>query len=310
MSPKPKSLSGDDSIAAALSLLTALSTAPGNTVSASSFCRDLGIDAQQLDVVLRLLQALADERTGARIAIGQDGDDITLLGNSGDLAPLRLTQPEALALEQALKRCKLDDATRGRIYAALGPAAGAADEGTLLAGDALLGGYYPLIAEAIAIGARLRMGYRAGSEQAPSTRIIDPGYIEVAGSAAYLIAWNINKDAQRSYRLDRISQLELTDDSVVDHPFVRRSAAESLREHGQTAIVRWASKALFDSYLWAGIDQTQARQLDGGAVEAPVTYTSPSWLFDQVLGAGGHVVIESPRDLIQDFIAYAQQGEQ
>ena len=136
------------------------------------------------------------------------------------------------------------------------------------------------------------MKYRAASEDAPCERIIDPGYIEVAGDAAYLVAWNVVKGGQRSYRLDRIDSVELTEDSVIDHPFVRLSAAESLQKHGNTAKMRWSTQEAFDASTWAGIDRDSAKRNDDGTVEANVSYTSTPWLFDQVLAAGGELIIE------------------
>ncbi len=107
---------------------------------------------------------------------------------------------------------------RGRVEAAWCAGPEADFETTVdktLGGDRLLGGFYPVISEAIAIGARLAIFYRASDECSPSTRLVDPKFIEVSGDAAYLVAWNVEKDAQRSYRLDRIANAELTDDYLV-----------------------------------------------------------------------------------------------
>ena len=186
------------------------------------------------------------------------------MGDAGRLAPLRLTEPEANALSQALKRCKLDGDVRARISRALDPVQTSGHADRLLAGDALFGGFFPIIAEAISIGARMRMRYRTAGQSSPSERTIDPGFIEVSGDAAYLAAWDVEKDEQRSYRLDRIDDVVLTDDSVIDHPFARRSTAESLRDHGDTALIRWSSQQAFDSCTWAGLDRDRARTLEDG----------------------------------------------
>lgn len=304
MSANGKPLSSEDAIVACLNILAALTASSTGTVDTATIEREFDLTDQQLEEAVDLLQSLADERTGARVAVELEGGRITLFGTAGRISPLRLTSAESLALGQALARCNLDPEVRKRIQDALGPA-GKADDPRLLAGDALLGGFFPVIAEALSIGARLRMRYRSVLESSPSERIVDPGYIEVVGDSAYLVAWDVSKNLQRSYRLDRIGGCELTDDSVVVHRFTRFSAADSLREHGQSAVLIWENEQLFHSCTWAGIDRESARALDDGRVEATVSYASEPWLFDQVLAAGGRILIAAPADLVSPLTAYA-----
>jgi len=306
MNSNDKPLGRDEMTNLCLILLTSLTASTGGHIRVTDFCRKFGISSSQFERVFELLQSIADERTGARIAIVRDEDRVSLMGNAGAIEPVRLTAPEALALNQALERCNLDNRVRERIAAALAPITHEATGKRLLSGDALFGGFYPAVAEAIAYGVRLRMKYRAASEDAPCERIIDPGYIEVAGDAAYLVAWNVVKGGQRSYRLDRIDSVELTEDSVIDHPFVRLSAAESLQKHGNTAKMRWSTQEAFDASTWAGIDRDSAKRNDDGTVEANVSYTSTPWLFYQVLAAGGELIIEAPDELRAALITYAR----
>lgn len=306
MAANAKNLDGDRTIALCLGILTSLTASRTGAVELDTLCTELDASEESIDEALYLLQSIADERSGARIAIARLGSSLSLMGDAGRLAPLRLTEPEANALSQALKRCKLDGDVRARISRALDPVQTSCHADRLLAGDALFGGFFPIIAEAISIGARMHMRYRTAGQSAPSERTIDPGFIEVSGDAAYLAAWDVEKDEQRSYRLDRIDDVVLTDDSVIDHPFARRSTAESLRDHGDTALIRWSSQQAIDSCTWAGLDRDRARALEDGSVEAPVSYTSEAWLFDQILAAGGRIVIASPPELRDRLIAYAR----
>ncbi len=130
-----------------------------------------------------------------------------------------------------LTTCNIGDDVRGRVEAALCAGPEADNETTVdktMGGDRLLGGFYPVISEAIAIGARLAISYRAGDECSPSARLVDPKFIEVSGDAAYLVAWNVEKDAQRSYRLDRIANARAGDECspsarLVDPKFIEVS---------------------------------------------------------------------------------------
>lgn len=289
-----------------LELLVSLTAAPGGTIQAHPFMTDHHLDDEQLDAIIEMLQSIADDRTGARIAVSCANGRISLMGNAGELRPLRLRQPEALALDCALKRCHVNPNTQRRIEEALAPALPVTNPQQLLAADDLFGGFFPTIAEAIASGVRLRMHYRANNEVTATERTIDPIHIEVAGQAAYLVAWNIEKDAQRSYRLDRIARLEMTDESVVPHEIVRMTAAESLAAHGDIARLRWSAMSLFERSTWAGIDRTQAHHDSQGGVTAPVSYTSQTWLFDQVIAGGGEIEIIEPHHLRSALVSYAR----
>lgn len=175
-----------------------------------------------------------------------------------------------------------------------------------MGGDRLLGGFYPVISEAIAIGARLAISYRAGNECSPSARLVDPKFIEVSGDAAYLVAWNVEKDAQRSYRLDRIANAELTDDSVERHDFSPYSAAESLRAHGADATLRFVNSGELASRDWEGIRRGTADEQEDGSVLVHISYTSVPWLFSQIAAAAGAIVIEEPKSLKNDFRTWAK----
>lgn len=304
------SLTGDESLSVCIGLLAALSASPDASVDLQSFAREAGISEGQVDIMFELIQSISDERSGSRIAIVRDGSTLRLIGDAGRLSPIRLTPSESLALIQVLKRCGIANEVRERILRALGDvvSGGRLDDERLISGDALFGGYYPVIAEAITIGARIALRYRSASDQTASARLVDPGYIETTGEAAYLVAWDIDKDAQRSYRLDRVEHAELTEDSVVEHDFVRTTASDSLAAHGKTATVLWQEAQTFESCSWAGLHRDKAVFNADGSVEAPVSYTSTPWLFDQIIASGGKTIITAPNELKEALISYANDG--
>ncbi|MFR3450977.1 MAG: WYL domain-containing protein [Collinsella sp.] len=142
----------------------------------------------------------------------------------------------------------------------------------------------------------LAISYRASDECSPSTRLVDPKFIEVSGDAAYLVAWNVEKDAQRSYRLDRIANAELTDDSVERHDFSPYSAAESLRAHGADATLRFVNSGELASRDWEGIRRGTADEQEDGSVLVHISYHVRAWLFSQIAAAAGAIVIEEPAE--------------
>ena len=302
-----RSFTSDTRIEAAIGLLAALTSSPDHRVSAATAQRDLALRPHQLEEVIALLQLLADRRTGSRAVIYREDDDIVLAGAAATLSPLRLTDDEAIAVSLVLERYQLDDAVRTRLKRALMPNAPQADTApSLLAGDALFGGYYQQLVEAKQDGVRCRISYRSDHDERATDRIIDPGFIEVAGDAAYLIAWDVEKDAQRRYRLDRIASVTFTEDSVVEHPFQRMSPTESLREAGAVADVRFASRGQASALDWAGLDIDTGTENPDGSFTAAVSYATETWLFDQLLAAAGSIRIESPSELRERFLTYAE----
>ena len=301
-----RALSSEDLLQTALNLMERLTTASNASVGAASFARDASISLEQTNEVVELLQGVADERSGSHIALDYQDGAITLSGDAGRLDPVRLTPAESLALRRVLTTCNIGDDVRGRVEAALCAGPEADFETTVdktMGGDRLLGGFYPVISEAIAIGARLAISYRAGDECSPSTRLVDPKFIEVSGDAAYLVAWNVEKDAQR---LDRIANAELTDDSVERHDFSPYSAAESLRAHGADATLRFVNSGELASRDWEGIRRGTANEQEDGSVLVHISYTSVPWLFSQIAAAAGTIVIEEPKSLKNDFRTWAK----
>ncbi|MDO4436519.1 MAG: WYL domain-containing protein [Coriobacteriaceae bacterium] len=295
-----------DAIDGALAILAELSTCPENSLSVQELAQKTTMPKEHIVFLVEMLQSLSDHQTGARIALDLNGSTISLLGDAGQLAPLRLTTAEAIALRQVLSRCQIDPGTRDRIERAVAPVAGPLHNDRLICSDLLFGGFFPLITEAVSIGARLRVSYRSPSAAHPRELVVDPGYICASNDAAYLVAWDLERDGQISLRMDRIIQAELTDDSVVTHPFTPYDPAESIKQNGSRAELRWDDRGSFEATPWAGIARNEAQVQPDGSICAPVYFTSKPWLFDQVLSGGGSIQIVEPRSLRNEFVAYAQ----
>lgn len=305
MSAKKKISSVSKALDGALVILAELSAEPNGKIDAATLAAKLEMPLEHVYFLIEALQELSDHHTGARIALTCDDGAIALHGDAGQLSPLRLTTAEAVALRQALGRCRIDEDTRSRIDRAIAPVAGPLREGKFLSGDHLFGGFFPIITEAIAVGARMDVSYRSSSQHEPRNKRIDPGCISVTDDTAYLIAWDLEKNRQVSLRMDRIAGATLSDDSVVPHNFEPYNPAESLQAHGEKALLQWHSIDLFEQAGWAGIQRACCQAHEDGAITAPVYFTSKPWLFDRVLAGAGTIQILEPSDLRDEFIAYA-----
>ena len=72
MSANGKPLSSEDAIVACLNILAALTASSTGTVDTATIEREFDLTDQQLEEAVDLLQSLADERTGARVAVELD----------------------------------------------------------------------------------------------------------------------------------------------------------------------------------------------------------------------------------------------
>ena len=126
----------------------------------------------------------------------------------------------------------------------------------------------------------------------PRERLIDPLHITTHGDQTYLIAWDVEVDEQRSYRMDKIEGLALTDDSVERHTPASASLHESLSQAEQSAKLLMPLD-MAERLDWAGIMSIEPNGADKATVT--VRYGSEHWLFCQVIAAGGVIhILDDP----------------
>lgn len=296
------SLSNADKLLCATELLEDLSSK--KTVLKLQFKNEHHLNDKQLAEIVALIENLADRESGARAVLLEDGDEISLAGDSASLKPLRLNPAEGLALALLLSHSNIDNDARERIQHALLPSAlyPFNDEGPQ--GDSSQA-VREQLAEAIESGIRCQISYRSSQESEPSTRTVDPLHIDFFQGYSYLSCWKVDgasSGEERRYRIDRISEVALLEDSV-EHHSAPLSLQESLANSGTKVQLSIANDEL-PLIQWAGIVDVEPKDESTSLVTMYVS--SPEWLFDQVLASAGSIRIESPRTLAEDFIGYAQ----
>ena len=171
------------------------------------------------------------------------------------------------------------------------------------------GPFYQELSEAIEDGVRCRILYRAQTDTQPAPRLIDPLAFEAFDDYAYLVAWNVEKDAERRYRLDRISDVELTDDSIGRREPSDLTVEDHLAQAGTIVTVECpASSDDFSS--WSGVVDVSPSPQDPCRLRVAVRVSTASWLFDQVLAAGGDMKIVEPIAWREQLLRYAQELSQ
>ncbi len=301
--PKPSKLTADRMVDAGIHLLEALSAAPDHALDRREAARIIGVASDQLPEVIDTLGSLADRMSGARVVIEMTETQVRVQGNAALLQPLRLSVEESMIVEHMLDMLRLDDSTKTRIRHGI---MGDGDQGERsddIAETSRYGTWLTRIREAIDDGIRCKLTYRSRTDDTARTRTIDPIRVDEERGVSYLIAWDVERDEERRYRLDRIHDLSFTDDSVVPHTVSAGKTADSLRRTGSVAHLRAADESTMQRVDWAGVGRI-APQHDGSYL-FDVHYSSSSWLYDQVLAAGGELTIVEPAELRAGLAPYA-----
>ncbi|MDM8302308.1 WYL domain-containing protein [Collinsella tanakaei] len=301
--PKPSKLSADRMVDAGIHLLEALSAAPDHILDRQEASRIIGVAPDQLPEVIDTLETLADRTSGARAVIEMAETHVRVQGNAALLQPLRLSVEESMIVEHMLDMLHLDDSTKARIRHGIMGDGDRGERSDDIAETSRYGTWLTRIREAIDDGIRCELTYRSRTDDTARTRTIDPIRVDEERGVSYLIAWDVERDEERRYRLDRIHDLSFTDDSVVPHTVSMEKTADSLRRTGSVAHLRAADESTMQRIDWAGVGRI-APQHDGSYL-FDVHYSSSSWLYDQVLAAGGELTIVEPAELRAGLAPYA-----
>jgi proteasome accessory factor BC len=129
--------------------------------------------------------------------------------------------------------------------------------------------------------------YQKEGEEAPTSRTIEPYYIERELPHWYVHAFDRTRGGQRSFRLDRMRSASPTSET-----FEPRAEFRPERLHGATIARIWYSPELARWKLERG-----ARELSDGAALADVPVGSLEWLAGEILAARGDAVVLEPENL-------------
>ncbi|QWT17591.1 WYL domain-containing protein [Collinsella sp. zg1085] len=304
--PSPTKLTRSDALVLrAITLMRRLTDAGSAGLKKADLKADLQLSDTELSQLIDLLSGLGDRSTGARFALDEDAETLTLNGDAGTLLPIRLSLEEGMVLSHALSHTQLPTKTQERIRQAVLPAGLELEQLPALHDTTPYTAWYYPLQDAIQSGVRCCITYLSAHDTMPHERTIDPGYLEAHNTMMYLVAWDIAADAERHYRLDRISDVSYTDDSVTQHSWTYANSFEHLFQRSTQTTLWLSNTTELNELTWSGISVLETH--DDGSLLIQLGVGSPYWLFDQLLSHAGTMHIVAPQEMINKFSVYAQK---
>jgi proteasome accessory factor BC len=130
--------------------------------------------------------------------------------------------------------------------------------------------------------------YQKEGEETLSTRLVEPYVIERELPYWYVHTWDRTRDAQRSFRLDRMRSAKLQRET-----FERREGFRP--DHLSSAAV--AARIWYSKRIGRWKAEEGARPLSDGAALAEKAVGSEEWLVGEILGDRGEAVLLEPENL-------------
>jgi proteasome accessory factor C len=151
--------------------------------------------------------------------------------------------------------------------------------------------------DAIAASRVLELSYYKENEDQFTDRRVEPYRLENGREGWYVECYDLTKGGVRHFKLDRIKEASVAEESFEPRPEVEELAGvEGWMTHGEvpTAEVArvWVSP---DRARWLREERTVVEELADGAVVVELPYAGKPWLVREILrGAGDLVVLEPP----------------
>ena len=296
-----RKLTSEQRLSRAIDIMEALYAAGEKGMDRGEICSRFDITGASLDEIIGIVSTLADRESGARVICECRDERVILAGEAGRVLPLRLSAAEGAVLNHELESLGIESETAARIRRALLPEELGYNQRVI--DTVARGSHWQQLNCAIQDGVRCRIAYRSLGDERARERTVDPLHIVTNGDSMYLVAWDTEQDAQRRYRLDKIEEIILTDDSVERHHSTITTLQDSLAKAGREAKLAMPLD-LADRLGWAGI--TSVNRADEETAIVTVRYTSEAWLFSQVVAKGGAIRIMDDPALSKRLCDYAE----
>ena len=295
-----------DQVGRLLSLIPYLQAHPGVTVEEAA--GTFGVPPAQIvrDLKIAWMCGLPGGLPDDLIEIDMDaveGAGRIVLSNADYLSrPMRFTRDEAMSLVVALRvvaEVAAGDAglaVRGAL-AKLEALADTADTRRVaIRVESGAGTVRAALTSAIDEGARVRLVYDGLTRGRTTNPLVDPVRIDLRDGAAYLQAFSLDRDAWRTYRLDRIVTVKSTGEPVAEHgpapAPVREWFDDRSADNSVTLALRPGAQWITEYY--PTVPTPGGLRAPEGFVLATFRVADPRWLTSLLLRLGDSARVVSP----------------
>jgi len=277
----------------------------GSTLSMSDLCQRLELSEDELRDDIDVLNVV-NFGGGTYVLYAEiKGDTIEVDSEPyGDsfARPARLLPLEAKALVAAidlvgdhLPQSRLDSA-RKKIVDALGR--DPAQEGLAIVSESGGAEAARIVNEAIANRQVLELNYYKENEDTFSERKVEPYRLENGREGWYAECYDLDRQAMRHFKLDRIKEARATGETFEPRPEAEELAGvEGWMSDGQVpeaSVARvWVSP---ERSRWMREERTVVEELADGAVVVELPYAGTSWLVREILRGAGDLVVLEPQE--------------
>ncbi|HQV91741.1 MAG TPA: WYL domain-containing protein [Phycicoccus sp.] len=269
---------------------------------------DLGISVEQLTSDLELLFLCGYGQMPDELIDAQWDEGQVFIDNAEAIArPLRLGMDEAVALIVGLRALReipglgeRDAVERAlaKLEAAAGSAAEAADRVGVSLSASVDEAHLASARRAVEQRRRVRLRYLVPGRDESTDRLVDPIRVLNMDDRWYLEGWCHRAAGMRTFRMDRIEDLEVTDaDGTPPAEARARDLDQGLFQAGvddQTVTVRLGRGARWVADYYP-VESSEA--IEDGGRRITLRTGDTEWLVRLALRLGGECVIESPESL-------------
>jgi proteasome accessory factor BC len=166
-----------------------------------------------------------------------------------------------------------------------------------------------LVSEAIQRRRLLRLDYYKPNEDEYTARIVEPYYVVNGREGWYVASYDPAKEDVRHFRLDRIREAEILEESYEPRPEVKPSAdVEGWTRTGEVEASRsarvWVSP---DRARWAREERTVSAELADGSVIVELSFAGADYLVREVLKEAGDAAVLEPEDAREAVLEAVQR---
>jgi proteasome accessory factor C len=155
-----------------------------------------------------------------------------------------------------------------------------------------------IVNEAIAGRRILELQYYKENEDQFTKRSVEPYRLENGKEGWYVECFDLGREAIRHFKLDRVKEATLSEESFEPRPEVEELAGvEGWMTDGEVPTAQvarvWVSP---ERARWLREERTVVEELADGAVVVEVPYAGTSWLVREILRGAGDLVVLEPED--------------